>query len=347
MATPSEQLRESLSAHPNEPVLVLSRRWKQIGWDMPVPRIPYAFEERRYLGVVIEPFLNYQPSKVNDLEICTAEYVTDGDYYHRDKITSMDGPISVSVFGSADEHLNRKLGPNPHSLYSPNMLHQLDERKDKLIVEVIVGDQPVTDWVVEDARYGDIPIYYKRVVDKVVTEQNPDASHVAYIDSLKETYLSMDKLVAYQRMRSALGLTPAIFPEDLNEKINIWILQKKTGMVEGIEKLLADDQALYHQLRGIQKIRLPRIRLPLDDASYEQEVQGDEEDIKRIKLSAVSNEQRENQHKLHRAIKEAIEWRLHLDPWIITREFLAGIKTEIDVPLLIQNLAQDLQISID
>lgn len=109
---------------------------------------------------------------------------------------------------------------------------------------------------------------------------------------------------------------------------------------------MSKEQVLKARLGQIQKAKLPRITFSLEDPSYERQVQQDEEYLRRIKSFPLEEEQQRLRGKLEKAIKDAVKWGMHKDPWTITRETLPGQKNEIDVPIFIKNLAHYLEIPL-
>lgn len=340
-----EEARQKLSSYPDEAVLVVERKWKQCGWDMPASRTPYSFEEALYLGESTEPFIT--EDHFYHLLIYTPRHAVTEDWLRRDEIEVREG--SIEGWELRSYNLNKKLGPKP-SKREPfgcfPSAEPRDERKEKFALEIIVGDQAVAEWFVDDAQFGMMPDYQKEYLEKYAKQVDPPPATRKFAESIKESSLRLDVLVGYQRMRSALGLAAAVLPVELQDRVNLKVAERKLGIVRSIEELLLKDLTLQRKLVGIRSGKLPRVTVGLEGDLYEKQVRQDEEDLRSIKSYPIREEQQRLQGKLGAAIREAIKWGLHLESWVITREPMPGKKEEIDVPVFIKDLALLMEIPL-
>lgn len=243
----AEKVKDSLGAHPNEAVLVIVRSWERYGFSSGRSVFPRVFEEELYLGVITKPFLSYHPGNLfEDLEIHTSKYARSKNWLRRNKLDFREGSIKGHkiILGN----LNNKLGPKPKEEkfqfghfpepdFPPHIRE--DKKQEKLALEIIAGDQTVTAWFVNDAQFGRMEDYEKEILERREELSKLDTETAEYANwhanHLKEIHLNLDELISYQRMRAALGLTPAVLPLGLESKVNVKIGEDKLKIIEGIE----------------------------------------------------------------------------------------------------------------
>lgn len=332
-----EKLNQNLHAHNGEAVLVVTRYWDQCGWDMPEKDTPYAFAQSLCLGVATEPFLEQRRGIIGDLLVCSPQYVE----LEGEKVKVNEGPIRG--WRIATYYLDKPLGPkktNQNLFWSFPSPEDDDMREKSLALEVLAGDQKVTEWFIQEARYGQLRACERLLIERYQDQINPD------YQKLLESRLDTNILVGYTRMRAALGLPAAVLPIDLEARVLAAIQQRKSEMVTNIEKLLKMDADLSQRLAVLQKLQLPRIGFSLEGRDYEEAVLEDEVELRFIKSIPLTKNQRDIQDRLQATVKKAVNWGLHQEDWVISEEIRPGKKIETDIPVLIKGLAQYFEVPL-
>lgn len=330
-----QSLKDELPKHEGQFVLMVLRRWKQTGWDMPEHLTPYVLEENLYLGVIRPPFLQQRPPEpMRGFSISSDKHVIASERSGRDSVKLVAGPIEDYL--ASMWKLDMPVGERPGDR---ERFHLSENKEGELALEVIIGDEAVNGWFLNQAQYGRMTVEARQFIED--PKSPPEG-----VARVKARHFDADVLISYQKIQALLGREITNLPSEIQAQVEAKVLKQKEQVLISLETLTQQELELTKELARIRGIKLPRISFGLEDDTYEREVQQDEGDLRIIKSIPINEERRRIQAQISLQLQKAFELNMHKDPWVIIREPVPGKTISIDVPRLIFGYCQYYEIPI-
>ena len=177
------QIEKGMKEHEGELVLMVNRHWEQYSFDMPEEMTHYGLDVNYSLGIVTPPYLNVGDT----LEVCTEGHV---DTTNR-QLPSVDKKEKGSI-----HHWNAY----------PHDLDRLSVKEDRYpcpqqpskLLEIVVGDQAVSEWLDQELFAGVIPDNWREFAAR------DDKFSPIYTEMAKRSF-DLDLFLAFQKMARAFG----------------------------------------------------------------------------------------------------------------------------------------------
>lgn len=310
-----QELQTGLEAHAGEFVLVVSRKeYFPRSHDDDWSQMRTDF----HLGIIAPPFVENKSS--------------DGLFG-----LSTENDHAYASDGSRIVSLRASLGPLTPMIHTERFGEKINGFP---ALEIVVGDEAVATWFANYAQWHRL----EEIGERGVVESWKDTNAEGY-KRWKAQYFDKDILLTFQRLQAALGRRIDLRGE-VGEKLREELKRSKEQVLDRLGGFITKEDDLLRKLAAVRNVKLPRIGFPLDDASYEREVQQDEKDIQWPRSIPVNEEMRGVRAHIASELKLALELNMHKEPWTIIQNPKPGVKVKIDVPALINGYCARYRIQI-
>lgn len=176
-----QALKKEMQIHDGEFVLMVVRHWEKLAFDIPEEQTPYSLDKDYYLGLISSPFIQIENSQIG---IGTIQHVHFDEKRPELEVTIGEGILNP--WKAWDYDLDRDSLAYPQS-------HPFE--KNSKLVEIIVGDQNVADWVTSEVKVGRVPDELLRLMDEPPR----------FLEKNMDRYFNKDLLVAFLGMAKSLS----------------------------------------------------------------------------------------------------------------------------------------------
>lgn len=176
-----QALNKEMQDREGELVLVAVRNWERLVFDMPEERTLYGLDVNYYLGVIAPPYLKVENYRI---VVGIKENVRFNVRRPDLEIKKEEGPI--------DDLQAWKINLDRDSRMEPD---SLEMGKGKKLLEIIVGDENVAEWIEREVAEGIMPSDIL-----VLKEKKPEL-----FEREKAGYFDANLLNDFQMMYQALG----------------------------------------------------------------------------------------------------------------------------------------------